>query len=1006
MTARDEQVPRRDNIPFMQPEELSMLQELAVACSGSLSVVESFRLVLDSLGRRYGCTAARVVGADEAVLDGYSTIEWPFQLTTGGQAEAVPLWNDHFGDEILRSGESVMVGDLSAAPALDTLPQPSVVQGGYVAVPIRSDGRAVAVMEFVTELPIDERSSFLSVLHHAATLMGLVIDRGQTQRRLRESERRFRGIFDESYQFIGLLRPDGMVLDINKTALDFAGVEAREIIGEKIWRTSWWSHDPFVVSKLRSAVRQAGRGEFVGFESTVQGSEGHKAVVDVSIKPIRNRRGQVNGLIFEARDITRLHSVLDHLRMVEKRLEDAQRIAHIGHWEYNIRDEQAVFSDTLMEIFGLDRVRVIPTSEEFIKRIHPDDIGTLQKLFSRSYETGEPFEAHIRIIRPDGATRMVYIAGRAIRSAEGEMQRMAGIVQDISGRLQLEESLAHSINRLSGLLEMGQAVSSTLDLGAIHQTVLSTGRKLLDADAVSLFTHEGRELRITAVNQTVEAELLGKRIPDNNGIAGNTWTTGETIWLHGDQCRQRRSPQLVNAAGFNANSIIAVPVRWQDTMLGVLEAADQDDNAFDANDVELLQAIANWTSIAISNAGQHRSLERRLQESEAIAKISRALSETLEPQDILTMIVNAAHELVPRSDWAIIHLSRGRPERLVPAAVAGTDVDMSDYIIGPDEGLAGLALHTGKLYNVGDTRLDERASEYAHTTGLHSLLVSPIQTRNRRLGTISLHCVQTDAFTEEDERLLTILSAQAGLAIENSYLFDSQRRARQVAEMQRERLRVLAERVVNAQEEERLRISRELHDEAGQALTSLKISLDLIRGGLPQGLETLRDRLADLAGLTGSTMETLRTLAHDLRPPGLDSFGLNVALEGLCHDFSGRTGLTVTYTGCNLPDLPMSIALSLYRFAQEALTNTAKHAEASVVKVILSYDDEFIHLAISDDGKGFDVEAAHQQSNGIGLVSLQERIDLIGGTLDIDSAPGKGVRLVVHVPFEEHIAEI
>jgi two-component system sensor histidine kinase UhpB len=263
--------------------------------------------------------------------------------------------------------------------------------------------------------------------------------------------------------------------------------------------------------------------------------------------------------------------------------------------------------------------------------------------------------------------------------------------------------------------------------------------------------------------------------------------------------------------------------------------------------------------------------------------------------------------------------------------------------------------------------------------------------------------MQPDAFTLEDERLLMILAAQAGLAIENAQLFDSQRRARLIAELQRERLRILADRVVTAQEEERLRISRELHDEAGQSLTSLKISLDLIRTGLPPGLDALRDRLADLAQLTGDTMETLRTLAHDLRPPGLDAFGLNIAMEGLCHDFSNRTNLSLEYQGIEIPALPTTIALSMYRFAQEALTNIAKHADANQVIVQLTQENGNIRLSIADNGRGFKYDPESLGSNGIGLVSMQERIDLIGGVLEITTAPGLGTRLVATVPLEANV---
>jgi signal transduction histidine kinase len=202
-----------------------------------------------------------------------------------------------------------------------------------------------------------------------------------------------------------------------------------------------------------------------------------------------------------------------------------------------------------------------------------------------------------------------------------------------------------------------------------------------------------------------------------------------------------------------------------------------------------------------------------------------------------------------------------------------------------------------------------------------------------------------------------------------------------------------------AQEEERLRISRELHDEAGQALTSLKISLDLLRNNLLPEQTPLQSRVADLSALTGETMENLRALAHDLRPPGLDAFGLNVALEGLCHDFAGRAGIKVHYAGNEIPDLPTTVALSLYRFTQEALTNVAKHAEAQNVTVVLERETNWLSLAIADDGRGFAFEPDARQ-RGVGLVSMQERTDLLGGVLDIDTAPGKGTRLTARVPLE------
>jgi PAS domain S-box-containing protein len=811
---------------------------------------------------------------------------------------------------------------------------------------------------------------------------------------------RFRAVFDQSYHFICLLAPDGTVIEANRTALDFGGLRPDQVIGRAYWDLTWWGggagESPGV---LRAAVARASAGHTTRHELEMNGVDS-RSVVDLSIKPVRDRHGHVILLVAEARDISELRQALHTLRLTEHRLEEAQRIAHLGYWDYNVADQQAVYSSNLHELLGLDSPADLQDNEHLLTRIHPDDAQELGRIIERSYYTGRPYEHHFRVIMPDGHVRSLFSAGGPIADADGQTTRISGIIQDVTGRRQLEESLAHMVERLSGLNSLGQAVSSSVDLQTIYDQVLPVGRRLLKAHVVLLFLRQGDELAMVAVDQEETLNLTPQRIPLNAGVAGEAWTMGRSVWVSGDECRRRRSEQLVKALNFDPGSLIAVPVRWENELLGVMQAADLEDDAFTLDDVRVLQAVGNWTAIAIGKARQHQALERRVRESEAIAAVGRALSETLEPQEIIELIVQSAHNIVPRSDWGIIHLLRGRPERLDPVAVAGTTDPLSDYVIAPDEGIAGLVFSEGQLINVPDVSADPRASAYARSVGLHSLLVAPVVARNRRLGTISLHCREPGAFTEADERTLTILAAAAGLAIENAYLFDSQRRARGVAEQQRERLRVLTDRLVAAQEEERLRISRELHDEAGQSLTSLKIGLDLLRRDAPPELGA---RLADLATLTGETMDALRTLAHDLRPPGLDTFGLNIALESLCHDFAGRAGLAVQYEGEELPELSAGVALSLYRFTQEALTNVVKHAAAGQVHVRLATDNRHLTLSITDDGRGFNYDPEARPSgmaSGLGLVSMQERISLLGGSWELDTAPGRGARLTARVPVQ------
>jgi signal transduction histidine kinase len=217
------------------------------------------------------------------------------------------------------------------------------------------------------------------------------------------------------------------------------------------------------------------------------------------------------------------------------------------------------------------------------------------------------------------------------------------------------------------------------------------------------------------------------------------------------------------------------------------------------------------------------------------------------------------------------------------------------------------------------------------------------------------------------------------------------------------RLRELSQQVVSAQEEERRRVSRELHDEASQALMALKISLELLGKDLPEEAESLHQRIEAAVRLAEETMERVRLLAHDLRPPELDAVGLYPVLEDYCREFGRRTHLAIRYQGTRLPALPDEVSICLYRVLQEALTNVIKHAQARNVRVGLGYDGEAITLSVIDDGQGLGVLDATGLTHpkGIGILGMRERLELLGGGLEIRSRPRDGTHLKAWVPWKQ-----
>jgi signal transduction histidine kinase len=214
----------------------------------------------------------------------------------------------------------------------------------------------------------------------------------------------------------------------------------------------------------------------------------------------------------------------------------------------------------------------------------------------------------------------------------------------------------------------------------------------------------------------------------------------------------------------------------------------------------------------------------------------------------------------------------------------------------------------------------------------------------------------------------------------------------------------LSRQFLLAQEDERRHIARELHDESGQALTALKIRLEMLKADLSSDDTTLRHQLTTAVTMVDATMERMRSLALALRPPALDAVGLSAALEGYCQSFADHTRLVVDYAAMELPLVPDSIGICLYRFLQEALTNIAKHARAKHVWIVLQRDDEEISLAVEDDGEGFDPSTLRSSANRLthmGLVGMQERLQLLGGRLDVHCQPGRGVHLVAHIPWRD-----
>jgi two-component system sensor histidine kinase UhpB len=218
---------------------------------------------------------------------------------------------------------------------------------------------------------------------------------------------------------------------------------------------------------------------------------------------------------------------------------------------------------------------------------------------------------------------------------------------------------------------------------------------------------------------------------------------------------------------------------------------------------------------------------------------------------------------------------------------------------------------------------------------------------------------------------------------------------RKLAEEQMHRL---ASQLITIQENERLNIARDLHDEIGQAMAVLGFNLNTLLAEAPPEQVSLQERIHECIQILDTTTEHLRQIAYQLRPPALDTLPLSQTLQGLCLSFNRQCPLKINFSAEDkIPSLPDTFALSFYRLAQEGLTNAVKHAQASSAWVSLDYDQGLVSLQVEDDGQGFNPQTTPL---GIGLQGLRERFQMLGGSVDIESAPGKGTRLDGYLPWQ------
>jgi signal transduction histidine kinase len=532
--------------------------------------------------------------------------------------------------------------------------------------------------------------------------------------------------------------------------------------------------------------------------------------------------------------------------------------------------------------------------------------------------------------------------------------------------------------RLRTLLQTGLAISSELSLDGVLQRIVEAAALVTGARyaALGVIDPTGTSLeRFVTHGMDDDTRAVIGDLPRGRGILGALISDARTLRLHD----LAEDPRFV---GFPPGhppmkTFLGTPVVLRGVAYGNLYLTEKEGGDFDEEDEELVAHLSAQAAVAIENARLYESATAWSQQLESLQEISGALAEELELPRLLQLVVERLRELIHAR---VVAIALPAPDGLRIEAIASEQPNDLLHDVIPYETKVGAVLVRGRSERV-DSMLDdpevvqELARHFGATTGLYV----PLSTRNGSIGIAFAHDRDglDPRFTSADLRLAEHFVQRAAVAVELS------------RRVQRDSLR----RMIEGQEAERRRIARELHDETGQALTSVLLGLKSV-----ENAEDKPSALAELRELVVATLQDVRRLAVELRPKALDDFGLVPAVERLVETFIEATGIDVDFES-QLGDrrLPSEIEITMYRIVQESLTNIAKHAGAHRVSVLLVLRGGAAAALVEDDGHGFDHE--DELRGGVGLTGIRERLALLDGRLTIESTRGTGTSLVAEVPL-------
>ncbi len=419
--------------------------------------------------------------------------------------------------------------------------------------------------------------------------------------------------------------------------------------------------------------------------------------------------------------------------------------------------------------------------------------------------------------------------------------------------------------------------------------------------------------------------------------------------------------------------------------------------------VSMTQALRNEKETVKSLTTRYTSAQNWALGLALVEEIGKNLASTLNLTEVLTRLLTRTYELLRVEDGSIMLVEEPSGD-LVAQIVLGS-LSQEPFRVPKGQGIAGEVAYTGVPVIVNDVQSDTRHfKQIDENTGFvtKSLMCVPILTHEKILGVLEIINKKEGEFSHQDQILLSSIANYAGIAIENAHLHQN----------------VVEERnhVLHAQEDVSHKLQRDLHDGPTQLIAALQMSIDFCQKAMQHnkiGIAT--DELASMMELAKRASHQMRTLLFELRPLILETKGLMAAIEMYLERRQEEEDQSKLHLICKsdqndgkISRLESEIEAALFAIIQESVNNAAKHAVADNISVILNQQNNQLTVTIADDGAGFDVQQVtqdYEDRGSYGMVNLRERVALAHGNYTINSAPGQGTEIIIHVPLKTALAQ-